>query len=309
MNRLLTAAFACLALVGCATTPAQRDEVATSAEPAARAFMESSLVLVPETVGEFRLVSSNDYPGHPEWGAGMRYAHPDFPDVLVDLYVFPVGRTDSGDALDSGMAQFRGELSAMTDQGRYTDLAYGDETAFNLASIGADGRVESPDPSPGKGPDEAAAPPDDEQEILAAIAGVEASLDPAVGRKLPLRFARDGEPLDSVAYLFYRGLYLYKGRVSTSARAMPQDSFDRFANHAMARLVPAVAVRSTGGCHQTTISVNPDASPEQMQTQLMLGAAESLARSENEGCAERLDPTVPSGHRGIRLEFPPSMWR
>ena len=305
MNRPLIAAFVFLALAGCATTPAQREEVATPAEAAGRAFMESSLVLVPESVGEFRLVSSNDYPGHPEWGAGMRYAHPDFPDVLVDLYVYPVGRADRGDALDSGMGQLRDELSAMTDQGRYTDMAYGDEVDFNLASVAADGRIDLA----GSGPEQAAAPRTDEQEILAAIAGVEASLDPAVGRKLPLRFARDGEPLDSVAYLFYRGLFLYKGRISTSARAMPQDSFDRFANHAMARLVPAVAVRSTGGCHQTTISVNPDASPEQVQRQLMLGAAESLARSENEGCSEKLDPTVPWGHRGIRMEFPPSMWR
>ena len=94
MTRPLIAALVCLFLVACATTPAPRDDVAPSPAKAKRAFVESSLVLVPESVGDFALDSATDYPGHPEWGVGIRYANPDFPDVRVDLYVYPIGRVE-----------------------------------------------------------------------------------------------------------------------------------------------------------------------------------------------------------------------
>ena len=48
MTRPLIAALVCLFLVACATTPAPRDDVAPSPAKAKRAFVESSLVLVPE---------------------------------------------------------------------------------------------------------------------------------------------------------------------------------------------------------------------------------------------------------------------
>ena len=89
---------------------------------------------------------------------------------------------------------------------------------------------------------------------------------------------------------------------------MPADSLDRFANHAISRLVPAVQVRSTGKCVETTITVDPDAGESEMQLQLMRGAAESLTRTGNEDCREQLDTTVPAGHRGILIEYPASMW-
>lgn len=307
MQKPLLAISAALLLAGCATMPNRDESAAAVEEVDKRPFIERSLVLVPEQVGEFRLGLAEDYPGRPEMGAGMRFEHPDFPDVLINLFVYPIGRIGRDTALDQGMSDFRAELSAVAEQGRYTDLVIGEEVAFNLDAVAADGQALPATTVPPPG--EAKAPGTYEEKMLAAVEAAEAALDPAIGRKLPIRMVREGEPLDSAAFLFYRGLYLYKGRISASAKAMPPENFHRFANHAMARLVPAVNVRSTGGCHSTTILLDPDATPAQMQQQLAVGAARSLAQSRNENCEAQLDTAVPPGHRAIALEYPPSMWR
>ena len=308
MPRIAASLVIALAVAACATAPTPREAANPSPQTPARPFIERSLVIAPETVGGFRLTNMNDYPGRPDSGVGLRYAHPDFPDVRVDLFVYPMGRAPHDDALRGGMDQLRGELAAIVEQGRYAKLEYGQETAFDLDAVSADGEQAAAPPAPAPTVEPESDDPD-EQAILALVAGTEAAMDTSRGLRLPLRFEHDGAPVDSLAFLFYRGLYLYKGRISTSPQAMPADSFDRFANHAMATLMPAVQVRSTGGCAGSTIFLDPDAGPEQMQKQLLRGVTESVAREKAENCAAELDTTVPPGHRALELAYPPEMWR
>lgn len=312
MNGLATAAVAALtlALAGCATGSGAGTASAAPAnveEAPARPFIERSMVLAPESVGAFGLADIKNYPDHPASGAGMRYVHGDFPDVLVDLFVYPVGRVDRKAALDHGMSQLRDELSVMSDQGRYRDLDLGTEVDFDLDDVDEDGQLARPDQAPAAGDE----PGEDnlEAEFQAIAAAVEAGMDTSMGRRLALRFTREDGPVNSVAFMFYRGLYLYKGRISAPATAMPGESLDRFANRAMALIVPAVRVRSTGGCANLSVSVNPDAGSEELTRQLMHGLVESTTRAEQEDCAAELDPAVPEGHRSQALVYPPSMWR
>jgi len=74
MNGFTTAAMAALSLVlaGCATTSGTGAvaQAADAEEAPARPFIERSLVLAPESVGEFRLADINNYPDHPASGGG-----------------------------------------------------------------------------------------------------------------------------------------------------------------------------------------------------------------------------------------------
>lgn len=306
MNRPLTAALVALVLAGCATAPDRPSAAQAATEAPKRAFIERSLVIAPETLGEFRLAGMDDFPDQPQAGVALQFAHRDFPDVVISLFVYPVGRTDREAALEGGMAQFRQELDMLAAQGRYTDVVYGDETVFDLDTVDVDGHAGIPAkapeaPEPGK-------PVTSEEKVLALVAEIDSAMDSSLGKRLPLRFARDGSPADSATFMFYRGLHLYKGRVSASAGALAADSFERFANHAMTKIVPAVQVRNTGGCGQTTITVDSGAGEQQQQEQLMRGIIESARRSEDESCAPALDRTVPPGHRAIELVYPPSIW-
>ncbi|GGA87187.1 hypothetical protein GCM10011521_27020 [Arenimonas soli] len=306
MNRPLTAALAAFVLAGCATVPDRQSAADTTAEAPKRAFIERSLVVAPESLGEFRLAGMDDFPDQPQAGVALQFNHPDFPDVVISLFVYPVGRVDRETALEQGMEQFRRELAMLSAQGHYADVAYGDETAFDLDAVAQDGQAVVPDLPPEV--PETDKPASSEERFLALVAEIEPGMDTTLGRRLPLRFTRDGRPTDSATFMFYRGLHLYKGRVSAAAGALPADSFERFANHAMTRIVPAVQVRNTGGCDQTSITIDSQAGEEQQQEQLMRGIIESARRNEDEKCKPVLDKSVPAGHRAIELVYPASMW-
>ena len=77
----------------------------------------------------------------------------------------------------------------------------------------------------------------------------------------------------------------------------------------MATLIPAVQVRNTGGCHVQEVRIDPD-QPEARRTEALAEqTAKALMAAQIEGCSKTLDDTVPEGHRGLRLEFDPAMWR
>ena len=64
----------------------------TTADPAAeRPLIERSLLLVPAQAGDFELRRLADYPGQPAMGAGVRYVHPDFPELALDVFIYPLG--------------------------------------------------------------------------------------------------------------------------------------------------------------------------------------------------------------------------
>src|SRR5690606_17080589 len=82
-----------------------------------RPFIERSLVIAPEHIDGFSMVHMRDFEGHPEAGVGLRYQHDDMPEVLIDLFVFPIGRIENERALDYGMRTARQEINATAERG------------------------------------------------------------------------------------------------------------------------------------------------------------------------------------------------
>ena len=261
-----------------------------------RPFIERSLVIAPEQVGKFKLYSMNDYPGDPSSGIQVRYQHEDFPNVRVDLFVYPAGRVDRGPLLDRAMGEMRQSLEYAVEKGSYSNLTIGKTGEFDLRRVDSDGSLLPPDAKP-------AAETEDLDAVLAAVSNQQ---DYRVGRQLEARLTMGNEAMDSRGYLFYRGLYLVKGRISAPAISLPGESFERFTQLAMATLVPAISTRSTGGCFSNEIRVNADDAnvSENLAKQLVVAAA----REEHEQCAASLDETIPPGHRAMPLVYPPGSW-
>ncbi|ODS62563.1 MAG: hypothetical protein ABS41_09435 [Arenimonas sp. SCN 70-307] len=278
MKKALLAFVAACTVAACAGTPTRPVEQAAAAPQ--RPFIERSLVLAPERVGAFTLVGMGDFEGAPQAGASVRYRHDDVPEVVLDVFVYPVGRMDRGEALDYGMRTTRADIDRAAAQGAYSDVEYADEQAFDLGTVDEDG---SAGPVGKDGPD--------------------------LGRRQALRYVRKEGPMDSLIFMFHRGLFLHKGRLSALPKRVPQENFDRFANHAMATLVPAIEVRSTGGCTSHDIYVDPKLDGEAMQAQLLAGVERTARLQKEENCAGELDTSVPGGMRGQLLVFPPEMWR
>jgi hypothetical protein len=276
------------------------DEAADGPAAGARPFIERSLVLAPEQAGEFALQKANDYPGQPQSGVGLRYVHPDFPEVRLDLFVYPAGRLDRDTVVADAMTGLRASIEDAAKQGAYTDLVFGEETAFDLARVDREDGSLRPTASDARG-DKAK-----KESTLAQLLGAVPESVEGRGRRLPMSLRFQGEAQNSLAFLFYRGLYLYKGRVSASPQHVTDENFQRLANLAMLALVPAVQVRSTGACHdrQLVVDVADDASTREFGQQLM----ETVARATSENCAETLDETVPEGYRALPLQFDAAMW-
>lgn len=286
-----------------ATAEATESEVPQSGAPKAEAketparpFIERSLVIAPEQVGKFKLYSMNDYPGDPSSGIQVRYQHEDFPNVRVDLFVYPAGRVDRGPLLDRAMGEMRQSLEYAVEKGSYSNLTIGKTGEFDLRRVDSDGSLMPPDAKP-------AAETEDLDAVLAAVSNQQ---DYRVGRQLEARLTMGNEAMDSRGYLFYRGLYLVKGRISAPAISLPGESFERFTQLAMATLVPAISTRSTGGCFSNEILVDADDANagENLAKQLVVAAA----RQEHEQCAASLEETVPAGHRAMPLVYPPGSW-
>ena len=268
----------------------------------ARPFIERSLVLAPERVGDLALVAMQDYPGNPAAGVGIRYQHPEFLGVRLDLFVYPAGRVDQDALLEQGMAGVTREIEGQADKGRYTDLAFDPIRDFDLRQVATDGSLEPE----GESDVDAAEPEAWIEGFLLEYAG---AADADTGRLMDVRLSIDGQAYHSRAFLFYRGLYLYKGRITTPIREMPGETFERFSQHAMAQLVPAIEVRNTGGCSDQVIHVDPDAGSEEAQAAFQRAVVEASMQATSENCRATLDETVPEGMRAVPLAFDPAMWR
>jgi hypothetical protein len=282
---------------GKAAKRSQADEKESPPRP----FIERSLVMAPEQVGKFKLVKMNDYPGQPGAGIQLRYEHEDFPGVRVDLFVYPAGRVDRQKVLISAMSELRASVQYAVDQGQYSGLVWGEESDFDLANVQEDGSILAPRVA--ETPDERGG---EAAEIEATIAAAQAREDYRVGRRLDARMNIGDEAMNTRGYLFYRGLFLVKGRVSAPPKLMPGEIFDRFTNHAMATLVPEVRVRSTGDCHKSTIYYDPESKNPALQLAGQMAATN--VRTGHEQCAKVLDENVAEGYRAMPLVFDPSMW-
>lgn len=322
----------CLSLPAYGKGKAADDDATTQPEDAGRAFIERSLVLVPEQAGAFRLGKANDYPDRPDLGVGMRYVHPDFPAVRLDLFVYPIGRVGRDQALAHVLSGVREGVDAGVAQGVYANVVMGEETVLDLRGVAEDGSLlPEAGATPAVEPVDAVASSDttartDEHgpaadpqadatepslnDVLEAMGGdIDEKTDWRLGRQLAMHLDYHGEPQDSLAFAFYRGLYLYKGRISASPVDVPAESLQRLGRHAMTVLLPALQVRNAGSCSKQEIEIDARLEGDALTKQLAEGLFTTQALAEAENCEETLDETVPEGYRGLALEFDPAVWR
>jgi hypothetical protein len=221
--------------------------------------------------------------------------------VRIDLFVYPIGRVDRDTAVVQGIAEVRASVQNAADQGGYADLVFGEEVEFDLRRVDASGDLLPAAAAPGDADDG-----EIESQVLRAMAGADAAVEPAIGRRLDMQLSIGGAHQNSRGYQFYRGLYLYKGRISAPPTLLPGEAFDRFTNHAMASLVPAIQVRSTGACHESNVYIDPD---KEDTADFAGQLRRAMLRSELEQCTETLDESIPEGFRALTLEFDPALWR
>ncbi|MEB1549902.1 hypothetical protein VDQ94_13550 [Xanthomonas campestris pv. campestris] len=216
-----------------------------------RAYIETSYLIAPRTVGPFSLARRAYTPDAKAAGAAFHYAMSGQPDLSIDVFVYPLGQRDQTQAIAEGMAAFRKDLASAVTQGSYSRLDELDQTTLVLPTNDA------PAAAPANGTD---------AKVIAAIADAQR----VVGEKLRLRtqLSSTGKPMRSNGYLFYKQLYYFKVRVSADEDAMAQDAFESLADQAALALVPAIQVTSIGGCAKASIRVDTDATPEEQAVAL-----------------------------------------
>lgn len=289
----LTGLALALALAG----PACAEDAAKPAP-----FIARSLVRFPVDEPGYRLVKAETMPGRPDYGVSLRYDVADAPGLRLDLYVYPLGRVPAARALEIGLKDVEGGIRAKVADGTYGDARFETPTVFDLTPPEA--------PSTPATPADPPKPDSDEARVLATLARLKAADRSLEGRRQAITLVHKGQDEQSLAYLFYRYLFLVKVRASTSSAVVPPANFAEAVDAAVTRLVPRIEVVNVGGCGNIVIHkprAEDDKAMQAEMTQELLGEAERVRR---EGCVTRPEAIDPAGPMQERmLEYPEGTWK
>lgn len=276
----LRLAILAMALCAIAATASAADP---EGEKPAVPFIVETHVAAPRQVGEFGLVSSKYDPEQRFSGVSLRYQHPLHPAARIDLFVYPIGRTDTERALDSGMQDFSASLKPAVDGGYYRDVAFGETAEFDLEQS-----VDNPHLAPDATPTDSDDPLDRHVKARRAEAArTAAHLD---GRRLSFRYDYSPDrdqvwiPQYSRTYLFVRHLHYFKLRVSADSADMDEARFFDVSDQAARALVPAVSAHNVGSCSDSAIDVGGDGTPDEMATRIIDGLLAAELRRAVENC-------------------------
>jgi hypothetical protein len=282
----------------CAALPAH-------AKKAERPLIERTVIAYPKAIGAYTLDSANFDPKNFSSGLALRYAAADAP-LRLDVYVYPLGRGDREEALAAGMSEIEGAIRELEQKGTYQDVHFGAITEYSVPWSDA-----APVPAAGvEAADSDAADKDDEAaNAILALIGETGPPATVSGRRRGLQLVNDGEPLQSLAYLFYRQLYLVKVRASAPLAAGSQPAFEAAVDRAVTTLVPALRIANDGGCGDSQINVPSDGTEKQQSDALLRGLGETMARLEREGCGDFDEATLPAGYATQEIRFPADAWK
>lgn len=263
-------------------------------------FIAETHVIAPERVGEFVLEGRQRFDNNDKFGGvAFRYQHPDYPQLRIDLFVYPIGEREADALLDSGMRDFLASMRPAVEAGMYRDVKETDTIEFDIDLSDDATKTEKTasktkppsegkrGTSPEKGADSGNAK---DSEIEALFTRMSASSHHIDGRRMTLSYdyhsdaSNEWFPMRSRTYLFYRHLHYFKGRISAAASQIDEANFAAFTDRAMRELVPAVQAFNIGACANATIYVNTDAPEEQAADQLMRSFAETTARLARINC-------------------------
>ena len=293
-NVMLHASSAVMALLLALPAHAGKAEKSKSADADTRAFIETSHLIARERVGVFALEGASYDEKTKYAGAGFRYALPGHQETRFDIFVYPAGRANQQQAIESGMVEFKAGLEQAQRAGSTKDLEYISEDAFPLGE---------PTPSNEAAPDLSAM---DEARQLAAIASTQ-----TVGKRLRMQntMVSGGFPMYSNGYLFYKNLYFFKVRVSAMRERIDSADFQVLADNAARTLVQAIEVANVGGCSNQVIELPANADTDSTAEILVRRAAELL----DENCFEsdaKAEIGKKSEHaRVVEIRFDANDWK
>lgn len=266
-------------------------------------FIAETHVIAPERVGEFVLEGSQRYDKNDRFGGvSFRYQHPDFPQLRIDLFVYPIGMGNAEEALDRGMRDFSASMKPAVDAGLYRNAIEGETTEFDLElplDDLEDGKTASSEytenEKTAKEPAEIGMKDAKRSEREASLAKLLSAGKHIDGRRMSLSYDYRGDapdewyPMRSRMYLFYRQLHYFKGRISAATSQIDEAKFSELTDRAMRELVPAVQAYNIGSCGDATIYVNVDAPEEAAADQLMRSLIEVSSRNARNNCHGKAD--------------------
>ena len=187
---------------------------ATKSDAPPSQFIDQSIVTYPTSLGHYSLVKESYDPADVANGVSLNYELADAPrELKFDIYIYPLGRVDTTKAVTDAMVEIEGEIRTLEQRKSYADLKFDDAIPFdvdapplNVAKAeGKNGVIiikSSPD---------ATKPMDkDLSETLQLLT----STTKTTGRKRTLTLTSNGIPSESLAYVFYRNLFLISVRAT-----------------------------------------------------------------------------------------------
>jgi hypothetical protein len=283
---------------------------AAAQDPAAptrpRALIERSRIDFPAHAGPLTMIRSEVLDPVTS-GLSIAYALAGHPNATISVFVYPAGRQDPKAATDGAMAEIEQALEYMAAQGEYTKLALGPVEPFAVTlpadeDAPEDLSVEAPAPAdptvaPVR-PEAKDAGPEALMLQLLAESGLHAR--ELAGARRQVAFTYEGVARQSLAYSFFRHLYLVKVRASDAADGDDSAAFAAAVDAAVRAVVPAIEVTNEGGCGDVVVDAEGDGAEDLMR---------GIVRVQAENCVGKLDDGGPGeGFRREVLVIPAEAW-
>ena len=133
------------------------------------------------------------------------------------------------------------------------------------------------------------------------------------GQKRSISFdVQDRGPSRSLAYVFYRNLFLFKVRATVLAAEMSEADFNAMVDLAVQTLLPAIEVDNFGTCGNITVALPEKTAGKQADAgDGALQIATGMGRVRRESCAasEAADPTLRANYARETIVYPAGTWK
>lgn len=156
-----------------------------------------------------------------------------------------------------------------------------------------------------------ATPDSDDKEIIEAALS-SALATKTTGRKRALTLTVRGTPSESLAYVFYRNLFLISVRATLPTSVLPADKFNALVDRAVQELVPTIDVQNFGDCGTIYVSVDEKAVDKNKDAKAgAIQLIRGVGRVARENCANKPGPDTepPASHAQQTIVYPPGFWK
>lgn len=297
-------------------SPCASGEDVAGNKPAGQ-FIDKSVVTYPISLNHHTLVKEGFDPDRVADGVSLDYELGNAPKELqFNIYVYPRGRVDPAKAVADAMVEIEGEIRYIEQKKIYSDLQFQDDFEFDVAAPpakvlarGHEQPVKLSEAPVTRASSDAGETRDGE------LADALDSISPpakTIGRKRPLAMTVRGTREQSIAYVFYRNLFLISVRATAPVTALPADKFNALIDQAVQDLVPTMEIQNFGGCGSIYLSVDTkSADKDKAASDGAVQLVREMARIQRENCASKpgADLSPPQGRSQQTITYPADFWQ